>query len=163
MMPEAAAGQTEIVDYYHLDTPGAVRAVTKPAGQAVARLDFLPFGEAWNPQATAKQKKLFTGKERDTETGLDYFGARYYRPQVARFTTVDPAMTLDENLTDPQRWNRYAYVRNNALKFTDRDGRDCIASAKHSDQQTEGHRSVTRAPRLLDDMPVAIAWSAARR
>jgi RHS repeat-associated protein len=52
-----------------------------------------------------------------------YFGARYYRADVGRFTTVDPAMTLQENLIDPQRWNRYAYVRNNPLRYVDPDGR----------------------------------------
>ena len=52
-----------------------------------------------------------------------YFGARYYRADLGRFTTVDPVYTWSENLQDPQRWNRYAYVRNNPLKFTDPDGR----------------------------------------
>jgi hypothetical protein len=43
---------------------------------------------------------------------------------VGRFTTVDPVVTLAENLADPQRWNRYAYVRNNPLRYTDPDGRE---------------------------------------
>jgi len=67
--------------------------------------------------------KRFTGKERDTETGLDYFGARYYRANVGRFTTVDPVYTWQENLVDPQRWNRYAYARNNPLKYVDPNGK----------------------------------------
>lgn len=65
----------------------------------------------------------FTGKERDAETGYDYFGARYYGAKAARFTTIDPAYTSQENLVDPQRWNRYAYVRNNPLRYVDPDGR----------------------------------------
>jgi RHS repeat-associated protein len=52
-----------------------------------------------------------------------YFGARYYRADIGRFTTVDPVYTWKENLTDPQRWNRYAYVRNNPLRYVDPDGR----------------------------------------
>src|SRR5262245_5961639 len=43
--------------------------------------------------------------------------ARYYGNRIARFTTVDPVSTLAENVPDPQRWNRYAYERNNPLKF----------------------------------------------
>ena len=43
---------------------------------------------------------------------------------VGRFTTVDPVYTWQENLEDPQRWNRYAYVRNNPLRYVDPDGRD---------------------------------------
>jgi len=119
----APAQSGQIVEYYHLDALGSVRVVTDQAGQVIARHDFLPFGEEWSPPANAKEKKLFTGHERDAETGLDYFGARYYRPQVGRFTTIDPVYTWSENLTDPQRWNRYAYVTNNPLKYTDPDGK----------------------------------------
>ncbi len=76
------------------------------------------------PPSPPPEKRLFTGKERDSETGMDYFGARSCRADIARFTTVDPAMTVAENLVDPQRWNRYAYVRNNPLKYVDPDGRE---------------------------------------
>ena len=54
-----------------------------------------------------------------------YFGARYLRADLGRFTTIDPVYTWTENLVDPQRWNRYSYVRNNPLKYTDPDGR-CV-------------------------------------
>lgn len=124
LLPTSVLAQSgQIVEYYHLDALGSVRVVTDQAGQVIARHDFLPFGEEWSPPANAKEKKLFTGHERDAETGLDYFGARYYRPQVGRFTTIDPVYTWSENLTDPQRWNRYAYVTNNPLKYTDPDGK----------------------------------------
>ena len=53
---------------------------------------------------------------------MDYFGARYYSGERGRFTTVDPVFTWEDNLVDPQRWNRYAYVRNNPLRYTDPDG-----------------------------------------
>ncbi len=61
--------------------------------------------------------------ERDFETGLDYFGARHYQALWGRFTTIDPVYTWEENLVDPQRWNRYSYVRNNPLRWVDPDGR----------------------------------------
>ncbi len=51
-----------------------------------------------------------------------YFGARYYRADVGRFTTIDPVYTWEESLVDPQRWNRYSYVRNNPLRWVDPDG-----------------------------------------
>jgi len=100
-----------------------VRAVTNASGQVVRRHDVTPFGEEVSPTVPNPDKQLFTGHERDAETSLDYFGARYYRAQVGRFTTVDPVYTWQENLVDPQRWNRYAYVRNNPLRWTDPDGR----------------------------------------
>lgn len=64
----------------------------------------------------------FTGKERDEETGLDYFGARYFSGVQGRFTGPD-APFADQKETDPQSWNLYAYVRNKPLSYRDPDGR----------------------------------------
>jgi RHS repeat-associated protein len=119
--------------WLRLPALGSVRAVTKQMNgtwQVVARHDFMPFGEEVSPQNPPQDKRLFTGKERDTETRQDYFGARYYRADVGRFTTVDPEMTLDENLVDPQKWNRYVYARNNPLKHVDPDGRNPMLVAR---------------------------------
>jgi RHS repeat-associated protein len=63
----------------------------------------------------------FTGKERDAETGLDYFGARYLSAAQGRFTTPDPMMA-SAHVADPQSWNRYTYALNNPLKYFDPDG-----------------------------------------
>jgi RHS repeat-associated protein len=115
----------DVIEYYHTDAVGNVRVVTDGAGTALERHDYMPFGEEPNPGA-ASQPLRFTGKERDAETGLGYFGARYYGSQTGRFTTTDPAMTTKENILDSQRWNRYAYARNNPLRFVDPDGRDWI-------------------------------------
>jgi RHS repeat-associated protein len=62
-----------------------------------------------------------TGKERDAETGLDYFGAGYYSAAQGRFTSPDPVLS-SARLWDPQSWNRYVYARNNPLRFIDEDG-----------------------------------------
>ena len=117
------------IEYYHLDALGSVRAVTNQQGQVIRTHDFQPFGEEENAAPVQTDVRLFTGKERDKETALDYFGARYMRAEIARFTTVDPVVTLSENLVDPQRWNRYAYVRNNPLRFTDPDGRALVEAS----------------------------------
>jgi RHS repeat-associated protein len=66
-----------------------------------------------------------TGKERDAESGLDYFGARYFSGAQGRFTSADQPFN-DQYPADPQSWNLYAYVRNNPLKFTDFNGEDCV-------------------------------------
>jgi len=60
----------------------------------------------------------------DPDLARPYFGARYYASGIGQFTTVDPIMTMKANLVDPQRWNRYAYARNNPLKFVDPNGED---------------------------------------
>jgi RHS repeat-associated protein len=63
-----------------------------------------------------------SGKERDAETGLDYFLARYYSGAQGRFLSVDPE-NAGASKDDPQSWNAYSYSRNNPLKYTDPDGR----------------------------------------
>jgi RHS repeat-associated protein len=71
----------------------------------------------------------FTGKERDSESGNDYFGARYYASTMGRWMSPDwaakaspvPYATFD----DPQSLNLYQYARNNPLKNRDSDGHDC--------------------------------------
>ncbi len=64
----------------------------------------------------------FTGKERDAESGNDYFGARYYASSMGRWLSPDTDMTLKRILPNPQRWNRYAYVINNPLILVDPNG-----------------------------------------
>lgn len=127
----AAPGTADTVRYYHLDGIGNVRAITNKEGVVVERHDYLPFGEEWCPgpppglcgSSPPGQPRRFTGKERDIETGFDYFGARYYASKIGRFTTVDPLMDQRTALVDPQQWNRYAYARNNPLRYVDPDGR----------------------------------------
>jgi RHS repeat-associated protein len=66
-------------------------------------------------------RQKFTGKERDIETGLDYFGARYFASTQGRFTSPDPLLSSGRPEM-PESWNRYAYTLNNPLKFIDPDG-----------------------------------------
>ena len=69
---------------------------------------------------------LFTGKERDTESGLDYFGARYYGSSMGRFMSPDWSATVEPvpyaRLDDPQSLNLYSYVGNNPLSDVDSAG-----------------------------------------
>ena len=68
---------------------------------------------------------LFTSKERDAETGLDWFGSRYMSSTQGRFTSPDKPFA-DQDPYDPQSWNLYSYVRNNPLKFIDETGREIV-------------------------------------
>jgi len=61
---------------------------------------------------------FLTLKERDIETGLDYFGARYYASTQGRFTSADPLLSSG-SVYSPQSWNRYSYTGNNPLRYTD--------------------------------------------
>jgi RHS repeat-associated protein len=62
-----------------------------------------------------------SGKERDAETGLDYFGARYMSSAQGRFIVPDPS-SGGINQSDPQSWNKYGYVRNRPTRFVDSNG-----------------------------------------
>lgn len=67
----------------------------------------------------------FTGKERDTETGLDYFGARYYGSNIGRWVSPDPVNVTEDRLLNPANTlNKYVYGGDNPLKYVDPDGRD---------------------------------------
>ena len=73
----------------------------------------------------------FTGKERDTETELDYFGARYYGSTVGQFLSPDIPL-LDQHLGNPQSWNLYSYGRNNPLGILDPTGNAAMCAAEFS-------------------------------
>jgi RHS repeat-associated protein len=135
LLSAAAPAGAQQVRYYHLDGIGSVRAISNAGGTVTERHDYLPYGEecttgtcGLNPGVGAGGPRKFTAKERDVETGLDYFGARYQGAGLARFTSIDPVTTWKDNLADPLRWNRYAYSRNNPLRYVDPDGRKIVPS-----------------------------------
>ena len=89
--------------------------------------DFLPFGREKDAVATCTQNDYkFEGKERDTETGNDDFGARYYSSNFGRWLSPDwsstPAPVPYANLTNPQTLNLYAMVEDDPESFADLDG-----------------------------------------
>jgi RHS repeat-associated protein len=88
--------------------------------------DFYPFGGEKVFTNTCGQNYKFTGKERDTETSNDDFGARYYSSTYGRFMSPDPAGMMAVHIGNPQSLNRYSYVLNNPLSLTDPFGLDCV-------------------------------------
>ena len=108
--------------YYHQDVVGTPVAETNESGQVLVRANYTPFGEEVIPGAATDPHK-FTGKELDDESGLYYFGARYYDAHLGRFVSTDS--TAGSNF-DPQSWNRYAYSRNNPLNRIDPNGKAWI-------------------------------------
>ena len=127
-LADASGCQTCYLSPDHL---GTARLVTDENGNVIARHDYLPFGEeiAASQAGRGSQwgagndgiKQKFTGKERDAESGLDYFGARYYGSALGRFTSPDPLLSSGHP-RNPQSWNRYAYVGNNPKKYIDPTG-----------------------------------------
>lgn len=96
-----------------------------------------------------KVKRHFTGKERDTESGNDYFGARYYGSSMGRFMSPDWSAQVEpvpySKLDNPQSLNLYAYVLNNPLSKDDPDGHaGCDASACRERAFGEHHPLIAR-------------------
>jgi RHS repeat-associated protein len=120
----------------------------------VKRHDYLPFGEelyAGVGGRTTTQgytgdsiRQKFTQKERDNETGLDYFGARYYGSTQGRFTSPDPLLSSGA-VESPQSWNRYSYVLNNPLKLIDPDGLYVFDSSVSEDERKKFNAALTQA------------------
>jgi len=111
--------------YNHLNWLGTEAARSDASGNLCETLSSLPFGDNLQTDGTCSPTPdFFTGKERDAESGNDYFGARYYASTMGRFMSPDPLQATPERLLDPQEWNMYAYARNNPLSITDPTGLD---------------------------------------
>jgi RHS repeat-associated protein len=107
--------------YLSSDQLGSTRLVTDFSGSVVGRHDYLPFGEEVSPNTLDNISQKFTGQERDSETGMDFFHARYFGAALGRFTSPDPA-NAGADITNPQSWNAYAYVLGNPLALVDPSG-----------------------------------------
>jgi RHS repeat-associated protein len=108
------------VHYYFSDHLGSTSVVTNSTGATLEQdLDYFPYGGI--AQGASTDHYLFTGKERDSESGLDYFGSRYFGSSFGRFMTPDEPFA-DQDTGNPQSWNLYSYVRNNPLNATDPTG-----------------------------------------
>jgi RHS repeat-associated protein len=111
--------------YYLSDHLGTSRVIFDQAGNKCYDADYYPWGAEQHVYLnTCTQNYKFTGKEHDSETGLDYFGARYYGSGIARFMSPDPKMMTARHIALPQKWNKYDYVQDNPLVGIDPDGLD---------------------------------------
>ena len=123
--------------YLTPDPLGSTRVVTAEDQSVLSRHDYLPFGEeigaalgnrnqasgisGYTASLADGPAQKFTGKERDNESGLDYFQARYFSGAGGRFTSADLPFA-DQHVENPQSWNLYSYTRNSPLKYVDRTG-----------------------------------------
>ena len=105
--------------YFHRNFIGSTDVQTDENGTVVATAEYQPYGEVSVSGPNGFRQK-FTGKEFDVETGLYYFGARYYDPQIGRFLTSDTG--LGAPLDKTGALNRYEYALNNPINFTDPTG-----------------------------------------
>ncbi|MGI5171974.1 LysM peptidoglycan-binding domain-containing protein [Treponema sp. OMZ 840] len=132
-----SAGHTSTAEastyYYHSDHLGSAHLITDYRGNEYERIEYTPYGEYWVEKRAPENKTLpfkFTGKERDEETGLYYYGARYLEPKTSRWLTADPALgeymagsAIGEGgIYNQVNFNLYHYAGNNPIKYTDPTG-----------------------------------------
>ena len=122
-----ATYDTSGIQFYISDPLGTKRIGVNALGVISKTCLSLPYGnDVGNPVAANctgdnSDEHHFTGKERDAESGNDYFGARYYASSMGRFMSPDKPFA-DQHPANPQSWNLYSYTRNNPLRFVDDDG-----------------------------------------
>lgn len=116
----------------HADWLGTERARSDITGARCEAITSLPFGdgEAISTTCSDPSTRHFTGKERDSESGLDSFGARHDASALGRWTSPDPSGLSFADALNPQSLNLYLYVQDNPLAFVDPDGLGVIPARK---------------------------------
>jgi RHS repeat-associated protein len=120
---EAAPAYNPVFYFYHPDALGSSNILTDRSGNLVQHYEYATFGQTsyQNNNSAFPVSNRYTGQISDDETGLYYYGGRYYDSQLGRFIQPDPTIP---DPTDSQSYNRYSYCRNNPLNVTDPSGFD---------------------------------------
>ena len=135
-------GQSEFIWYYHPDHLGSTGFVTDQNGELYEHVEYFPFGETWVQEHSNTQRTpyLYTGKELDEETGLYYYGARYYDPRTSVWSSVDPVLGRYLNgqagggVYRSTNLGLYTYTSLNPIKYRDPDGRWGVVGHQYTPQ-----------------------------
>jgi RHS repeat-associated protein len=113
-----AQKEGETLIYVYQDSLSSTSVMADANGETTGTIKFTPFGGTWLTTGTIATDKKFTGQRLD-DTGLYYYGARYYDATIGRFISPDSIVPDPAN---PQTFNRYSYCLNNPLKYVDPSG-----------------------------------------
>ena len=129
--------------FYHPDHLGSSGFITNLDGEVIQHIEYVPFGEVFIEERNSvwNTPYLFNAKEFDEETGLYYYGARYYEPRFSLWISVDPLVELYRNISP------YAYVANNPIVYTDPDGRK-IDPESQKEWNDQKHHIVDKRDKL---------------
>jgi RHS repeat-associated protein len=121
------ADSTDRLTYHVAEQTGTPVLLMSSTGSVIENNRVFPYGELWSAETGSPNQQNFTTylREPTAESGLDYAMARYYPSSLGRFMTADPALVGDPG--DPQSWNRYAYVLNDPVLYSDPTGLIAIA------------------------------------
>jgi RHS repeat-associated protein len=154
---------------FHLnDWLGTRRVDLSPSGSSTLSCFNYPFGDAYTSGLSCTgtdtdiTEQHFTGQTRDSETGEDDFGARYYASMMGRFLTADEVRN-DAHPGNPQSWNLYAYVHNSPLSFVDPNGEYSEAAMQEEKMMNENMAGMDQEMRgyvnLVNDLFTANAMA----
>ena len=132
--------------YYMLkDHLGSASVVTDASGNIVGEQRYYPFGETRLATGTLYTDKLYTGQRNIAGLGIYHYQSRFYSPKLGRFLSAD---SIVPNPFNPQDYNRYSYVRNNPVRYTDPSGhRACITQEECADMGTTPNGGTPSRPR----------------
>ncbi|MCK4667646.1 hypothetical protein KAU33_12900, partial [Candidatus Dependentiae bacterium] len=118
---EDGAIDLDSIKYFHQNFMGSIEMITDKNGNIEEHNKYEPFGDIiWSKSyIDTNNKYKFTGKERDKESNLDYFNARYLDTKLGRFMKADMVIG---NIKNPQSLNRWVYCYNNPIKYVDPSG-----------------------------------------
>ena len=108
--------------FFHSDHLGSTNYLTDKDGVVQQSIVYQPYGEVLYEEKTYSNPYKFNGKELDTETGLAYYGARYYSPELSVWYGVDPLMEKYPNSSP------YVFCAGNPVKYIDPNGKACYES-----------------------------------
>jgi len=115
----AAMVSTGQARWFMTDQVDSVNVVTNDNGDAISAIDYLPYGETWYEQGDTGFSPKYNSQDLDKESGLYFFNARHYDPEIARFETADSVVDGEMSVVG---WNRYTYVHGNPIMYKDPTG-----------------------------------------
>jgi RHS repeat-associated protein len=128
-------GNGDNVFYVLKDHLGSASVTLDAGGNIVAEMRYYPFGETRVSTGTIPTDKRFQSQREDSYIKLIHMGARWYHPASGRFISAD---SIVPNFANPQALNRYAFVLNNPLKYTDPTGHTSVCGFAYSDPECAG-------------------------
>jgi len=138
------------------DWLGTLRATTDAYGVAQGTCTGLPFGDGVTCSGDIPDNHHFTGKERDAESGNDYFEARYYSSTMGRFLSPDWSAKEEPvpyaKLDNPQSLNLYSYVLNNPITAFDNDGHEIIFAANATQVMRDSVQAILADPNTRSNL-----------
>ncbi|MDI7226813.1 RHS repeat domain-containing protein, partial [Leptospira santarosai] len=119
----AAMNEAGALAYYLTDQVDSVSHVLDDEGNTLSQIQYQPYGETFAQRGDLNFSPKYNSQELDRESGFYFYNARYYDPEIARFTSAD---TIIDGEFDTQGWNRFSYVKGNPIGAKDPSGHDAV-------------------------------------